>query len=162
MKKTALMFGLLVLVLVCGARAAQAQGGASRGPDPSAVRDTELEKESMHNLEVARHYFKLKKAYRAALARCEEIIAANPNFARMDEVLYIAGESSLLLSENKGKQKATNLPADKLREDARDYLSRLVKEFPESPFREQGEKDLNSLGGPKKEESSQKPVDSNQ
>ena len=116
----------------------------------------------MHNLEVARHYFKLKKAYRAALARCEEIIAANPNFARMDEVLYIAGESSLRLSENKGKQKATNLPADKLREDARDYLSRLVKEFPESSFREQGEKDLNSLGGPKKEESSQKPVNSNQ
>jgi Outer membrane lipoprotein len=160
MKKNALMFCLLVLALVYGARAAQAQGSASRGPDPSTVRDTELEKESMHNLEVARHYFKLKKAYRAALARCEEIIAANPNFARMDEVLYIAGESSLRLSENKGKQKATNLPADKLREDARDYLSRLVKEFPESSFREQGEKDLNSLGGPKKE-SSQKTEDSN-
>ena len=150
MKKTALVFCLLVMVLACGAQRAQAQGSASRGPDSSVVRDAELEKESMHNLEVARHYFKLKKAYRAALGRCEEIIAANPNFARMDETLYIAGESSLLLSENKGKQKPTNLSADKLRDDARDYLSRLVKEFPDSPFHEQGEKDLNSLGGTKK------------
>lgn len=156
MKKSALMFCLLVVALVCGAQRAQAQGGANRGPDPSTVRDSELEKESTHNLEVARHYFKLKKAYRAALARCEEIIVANPNFALMDETLYIAGASSLRLSENKGKQKAANLPADKLREDARDYLSRLVNEFPESAFREQAEKDLTSLGGPKPKESSQK------
>lgn len=163
MKKSALMFGLLVLVLVCGAQGAQAQGGASRGPDPSTVRDTELEKESTHNLEVARHYFKLKKAYRAALARCEEIIAANPNFSRMDEVLYIAGESSLRLSENKGKQKAaTDVPADKLREDARDYLSRLVKEFPDSSFHDQAKKDLNALGGPKTEDSGKKAGDGNQ
>jgi hypothetical protein len=156
------MFCLLVLALVCGAQRAQAQGGASRGPDSSTVRDAELEKESTHNLEVARHYFKLKKAYRAALARCEEIIAANPNFAKMDEVLYIAGESSLLLSENKGKQKATKFPAEKLREDARDYLSRLVKEFPDSSFHEQAKKDLTSLGGPKTEDSSQKTGDNNQ
>src|ERR1044072_8984672 len=98
MQKTALVFCLFVLALACGAQRAQAQGSVSRGPDPATVRDAELEKESMHNLEVARHYFKLKKAYRAALGRCEEIIAANPNFARMDETLYIAGGSSLLLS----------------------------------------------------------------
>ncbi|MGB7922773.1 MAG: outer membrane protein assembly factor BamD [Pyrinomonadaceae bacterium] len=162
MKKSALMFCLLVAALVCGAQVARAQGGASRGPDPSTVRDSELEKESTHNLEVARHYFKLKKAYRAALARCEEIIAANPNFAMMDETLYIAGESSLLLSENKGKQKPTNTTADKLRGDARDYLSRLVNEFPESPFREQAEKDLTALGGAKAKESSQKSGDGSQ
>jgi hypothetical protein len=155
------MFGLLAVALVCGAQRAQAQGVGSRGQDPSTVRDTELEKESTHNLEVARHYFKLKKAYRAALARCEEIIAANPNFANMDEVLYIAGESSLRLSENKGKQKATNLPADKLRDDARDYLSRLVKEFPDSSFHAEAKKDLTALGGPKTEDSSQKAGDSN-
>jgi outer membrane protein assembly factor BamD (BamD/ComL family) len=157
MKKTALMFCLFVMALASsGAQRAQAQGSVSRGPDSSTVRDAELEKESMHNLEVARHYFKLKKAYRAALGRCEEIMAANPNFARMDETLYIAGESSLLLSENKGKQKQANAPVEKLREDARDYLSRLVKEFPDSPFREQAEKDLTALGGPKKEEAESK------
>ncbi len=150
MKKIALMFGLVMLAFVAGAQSAQAQGNASRGPDASTVRDADLEKDSMHNLEVARHYFKLKKAYLAAIARCEEIIAGNPNFANMDEVLYIAGESSLLLSKNRGKQ-TSKLSPDKLREDARDYLSKLVKEFPDSPFRKQAEEDLRPLGGPKPE-----------
>ncbi len=45
------------------------QGGVRSGPDPTVVRDSELEKESLHNLEVARHYFKMKKAYRAMAAR---------------------------------------------------------------------------------------------
>ena len=40
----------------------------------------------------------------AALQRCEEIIAANPAFSRIDEVLFMAGESSLHLAEGKGKQ----------------------------------------------------------
>jgi Outer membrane lipoprotein len=156
MKKTVLVFCLLVMALACGVKRAQAQGSASRGPDPSTVRDAELEKESMHNLEVARHYFKLKKAYRAALARCEEIIAANPNFAGMAETLYIAGESSLLLADGKGKQaRAQDVKPEVLRENARDYLSRLVTEFPDSEFREQAEKDLNSLGGAKKVDGSQ-------
>ncbi len=157
MKKIALMSGLVVLVLAAGAlESAWAQGGARRGPDASAMRDADMEKDSMHNLEVARHYFKLKKAYRAAIARCEEIIAGNPNFSRMDEVLYIAGESSLLLAENKGKQTA-KLPAEKLREDAREYLSRLVNEFPDSQFFEQAKKDLQPLGGVKPKNSGQEP-----
>ena len=69
------------------------QGRAKTGPDPSTIRDVELEKDSLHNLEVARHYFKLKKAYVAALKRCEEIDAGNPTFAKMDEVLFIAGKA---------------------------------------------------------------------
>jgi hypothetical protein len=154
MKKVALMFCLVALAVVAGAQGAQAQSGASRGPDASTLRDADMEKDSLHNLEVAQHYFKLRKAYRAAIARCEEIIAGNPNFSRLDEVLYIAGESSLLLSENKGKQKA-NLPTEKLREDAREYLSRLVNQFPDSKFREQAEKDLQPLGGLKKVDSKQ-------
>ena len=81
---------------------------APRRPDPTSavLRDADLEKDSLHNLEVARHYFKFKKAYVAAIKRCEEIDAGNPNFAKMDEVLFIAGESSLRLAENRGKQKA--------------------------------------------------------
>ena len=118
MKNVALMICSLAMILFCAMPIARGQG-ATREPDPATVRDPELEKESKHNLEVARHYFKLKKAYRAALARCEEIIAGNPNFARMDEVLYIAGTSSLRLSENRGRQSAT-LPADQLRNDARE------------------------------------------
>src|ERR1700686_2357823 len=100
--------------------AARAQGGAKQGPD--VVRDPDMEKDSLHNLEVARQYFKLRKAYKASLARCEEIIAGNPTFSKIDEVLLIAGQSSLRLSENKGKQ-SVKTATDKLREDGREYLS---------------------------------------
>ena len=147
MKKIALTVCGFVFMLFCAGVAVQAQT-LGRGPDITTIRDAELEKESMHNLEVARHYFKLKKAYRAALDRCVEIVAGNPNFTRMDEVLYIAGASSLRLAENRGKQAAT-LPADKLRSEARLYLSRLVEEFPDSEFRERAETELRGLGGAK-------------
>jgi hypothetical protein len=150
MKRLGLLFFALAFVAFSATAApVRAQGGVTRGPDPAVLKDAELEKEAAHNLEVARHYFKLKKAYRAAVARCEEIIAGYPNFTRLDEALYIAGASSLRLSENRGKQ-AANLPPEKLREEAREYLSRLVKEFPESDFRKDAEKELLSLGGAKK------------
>jgi outer membrane protein assembly factor BamD (BamD/ComL family) len=148
--KNSFMCGLFLLMLVWAVPRAGAQSTAKRGPDPATVRDPDLEKESRHDLDVARQYFKLKKAYRAALSRCEEIIAGNPTFSRMDEVLYIAGESSLFLSENKGKQ-APKLSPEKLRDDARDYLSKLVSDFPDSAFRKPAEADLQTLGGAKKE-----------
>jgi outer membrane protein assembly factor BamD (BamD/ComL family) len=156
MKKVFLVFGVLMLAVICAAPLeVRAQGRAKNGPDASTVRDPELEKDSLHNLEVARHYFKLKKAYVAAIKRCEEVIAGNPTFAQMDEVLFIAGESSLRLADNRGKQ-APNLPADKLRDDAREYLSRLVQQYPQSVFTKQVESDLRSLGGPKKAEETNK------
>ncbi len=152
MKKLGLLFFALALITFCADSATvRAQGNVSKGPDPSVLKDKELEKEAAHNLEVARHYFKFKKAYRAAIARCEEIIAGYPNFTQLDEVLYIAGASSLRLSENRGKQAAT-IPADKLRDDARDYLSRVVNEFTDSDFRKLAEKELAALGGVKKAE----------
>jgi outer membrane protein assembly factor BamD (BamD/ComL family) len=129
---------------------AQAQG-ASRGPDKSVLRDQELESEAKHNLEVARHYFKLKKAYVAALSRCEEIIAAYPLFSRIDEALYIAGVSSLRLSEKRGRQTTKSSP-EKLRDDARIYLSQLVNDYPDSEFKVAAEKELEPLGGPLKKE----------
>jgi len=159
------VFALLTLVLaLAGTTTVFGQGRAKTGPDASTIRDTDLEKDSLHNLEVARHYFKQKKAYLAALKRCEEIDAGNPNFARMDEVLYIAGESSIRLAETGGIQKTKKkLPdelipkerqdlkykePEELRADARMYLSRLVEGFPNSVFRKQAETDLHSLGGP--------------
>src|SRR6266536_1652593 len=135
---------LLFVLLPCGP-AVFAQGGVRSGPDPSTIRDPDLEKDSLHNLEFARHYFKLKKAYVAAIKRCEEIIAGNPNFARIDEVLYIAGESSLRLAENRGKQKTKEKNADELRQDARVYLSRLVAGYPNSVFNKQAAIDLEAL-----------------
>lgn len=142
--RTIVLMACSLLMLSCFSSFTLGQG-VGRGPDPSVVRNPELEKDSMHNLEVARHYFKLKKAYRAALLRCEEIVAGNPNFARTDEVLYIAGVSSLRLSENRGKQ-TSNLPVEKLRDDAREYLSRVIKEFPDSSFRERAESELRTIG----------------
>ena len=149
MKKVSLI-AICLLVLSVAPLPARAQGNAKQGPD--VVRDADLEKDSLHNLEVARHYFKLKKAYVAALQRCEEIIAGNPVFSKIDEVLYMAGASSLRLAENKGKQ-ASKVTSDKLREDARDYLSQLVNGYPDSSFRKQAEEDLKGLGGPKPKES---------
>ena len=148
MKTNLLAFVVLAIVSVMFAPAALGQGAAKTGPDPSLVRDSELEKDSLHNLEVARHYFKLKKAYVAAIKRCEEIDAGNPTFAKMDEVLFIAGESSLRLAENKGKQKPKDKTPEQLRQDARVYLSRLVAGYPNSSFYKQAEVDLKALGGP--------------
>src|SRR6266404_6904699 len=108
---------LLFVFLVCGP-AVYAQGGVRSGPDPSTIRDPDLEKDSLHNLEVARHYFKLRKAYVAAIKRCEEVIAGNPNFAKMDEILFIAGESSLRLADGKGRQSEKDRKPEQLREDA--------------------------------------------
>ena len=149
MKKFCLLV-ICSLALFVAAPSARAQGNAKQGPD--VLRDPDLEKDSLHNLEVARHYFKLKKAYIAALQRCEEIIAGNPVFSKIDEVLFMAGESSLRLAENKGKQ-ASKVTSDKLRADARDYLSQLVNGYPDSSFRKQAEEDLKGLGGLKPKES---------
>ena len=147
MKKVFLAGCALALAFGMVAPAARAQDPAQKAQNPGVVRDPDLEKESRHNLEVARHYFKLKKAYRAALARCEEIIAGDPLFSRMDEVLYLAAMSSLRLSESRGKQ-AANIPPAQLREDAREYLTRLVTDYPDSDFAKRGKPDLDALGGP--------------
>jgi outer membrane protein assembly factor BamD (BamD/ComL family) len=153
MKKCLVTLVVLVAALFVSASVSFGQGKAKNGPDPSTIRDADLERDSLHNLEVARHYFKLKKAYVAAVKRCEEIDAGNPNFAKMDEVLYIAGESSLKLAENLGKQKAKEKTPEELRQDARVYLSRLVAGYPNSAFYKQAETDLKTLGGPVKLES---------
>ena len=173
MKKIFALLVVLITALSLGALTGFAQGRAKTGPDPATIRDAELEKDSLHNLEVARHYFKQKKAYLAALKRCEEIDAGNPNFAKMDEVLYIAGESSLRLAETGGKQKTKVVMPDamlakdkqdlkyktpeELRDDARMYLSRLVSGYPNSTFRSQAETDLQALGGPVEPSQSMEP-----
>ena len=150
MKKRSIMILMLLAVLMFVPSFARAQGGgAKQGPD--VMRDPDMEKDSLHNLDVARQYFKLKKAYKASLDRCEEILAGNPAFSKIDEVLFIAGESNLRLSEEKGKQKVKTEP-DKLKQAARDYLSQLVNSYPDSKFRSQALDDLKALGGPKPKE----------
>ena len=147
---------VLLLVFCVSAPAALGQGVRS-GPDASTLRDPDLERDSLHNLEVARNYFKLKKAYVAALKRCEEIIAGNPNFAKIEEVLLMAGQSSLWLSQNKGKQNPNlyvsfdggekkTLTSEQLLEMGIGYLKKLVNDYPDSPFAKQAQEQLSTLG----------------
>jgi outer membrane protein assembly factor BamD (BamD/ComL family) len=151
----------LTLGLTAGAQAQT--GTVAAGPDSSALRDVESEKAAKHELEVARHYFKNKKAYYAAFKRCEELAAGYPEFYKIDEVLYIAGMSSLYLSEGKGKQKPPASTPEKkeefspenMRETARDYLTRLVNDHPKSDFRKEAQEALASLGGEKPKEEKQ-------
>jgi hypothetical protein len=158
--KFLLLFPILFVLFV--APSAFAQGGVRGGQDPATMRDPDLERDSHHNLEVAKNYFKLKKAYVASLKRCEEIIAGNPNFAKIDEVLLMAGQSSLWLSQNKGKQrpeqyvsfdggeKKTLTPAQ-FREMGVDYLNKLIKDYPESPFAKDAREELRLLEAPKQQ-----------
>lgn len=164
MKRSILLVGGVALAILFGAAGARAQTGTvAAGPDPSAVRDTESEQAAKHELEVARHYFKNKKAYYAAFKRCEELAAGYPEFYKLDEVLYIAGMSSLYLSEGKGKQKAPtatpdkseNLTPENLRATARDYLTRVVNDFPKSGFRKDAQEALARLGEAKPKTESQ-------
>ena len=153
-----ILFVLLAFLII--APATYAQGGVKSGPDTATLRDPDLERDSYHNLEVARNYFKLKKAYVAALKRCEEIIAGNPNFARIEEVLLMAGQSSLWLSQNKGKQRPEQyvsfegtekhtLTSAQFREMGIDYLKKLITDYPNSPFARQAQEELRSLETPK-------------
>jgi outer membrane protein assembly factor BamD (BamD/ComL family) len=153
-------FLLLFVFLLMFAVVPAAYGQTPKPPDPSTIRDPDLERDSYHNLEVARNYFKLKKAYVAALKRCEEIIAGNPNFAKIEEVLLMAGQSSLWLSQNKGKQRPDQyvsfdggekktLTSQQFREMGVDYLNMLIKGYPDGSFAKQAREELRLLEAPK-------------
>jgi len=145
---------LAAVVSLASAEARAQSGSVASGPDPSTVRDVEDLKSAKHELEVARHYFKNKKAYLASFKRADELIAGYPEFPQIDEALYIAGMSGLYLLEGKGKQplpKAASddpnvLTADNVRESARMYLERIITNYPKSDFRKQAEAALTQLG----------------
>jgi outer membrane protein assembly factor BamD (BamD/ComL family) len=126
---------------------------AQRNIEPKIDTDPVLEVDAKHNLDVAKQYFVLKKAYKAVLMRFEETYAAYPAFSKMDEFLYYAGMSSYYLSLNKGKQKVdtkengdlARYSPKRLREDAEAYLSQIVEKYPESQFRENAQKALKDL-----------------
>ena len=148
MKKFITVAACLLLFVICASAPARAQGGgAKNGPDPTTIRDPELERDSKKNLEAAKLYFNLRKAYRASLARCEEIIAGNPNYARIDEVLWFAGMSNLYLAQKKGKQEPDpKITSEQYQEEGRRYLTQLVENYPDSKFNKQAKEELSKLG----------------
>ena len=150
MKKNLLVLALIIF----GFFAFGNQVFAQKQIEPQIVRDPILEADATHNLDVSRQYFKTKKAYKAVLLRFEETFAAYPEFSKMDEFLYLAGMSSFYLSNNKGKQKIDAKSSDddkkkfapeKLREDATAYLSQLIKDYPQSQYKGDAAKTLESL-----------------
>lgn len=152
MKKIFVIFAFAVLSVFTVSFSAVAQG---RTIEPKVQRDPILEQDQMKNLEVARQYFVTKKAYKAVVLRLDEVIAAYPEFSRMDEVLYLFGISHFYLSEGKGKQKidlSKLSPADKerfaperLREDAIANLNLLIEKFPNSEYTERARKTLQEI-----------------
>jgi len=147
MKKSFFIFSLLVFLTFASSAFAQKQ------IEPQIQRDPILEADASHNLEVANQYFKTKKAYKAVLMRFEETFAAYPEFSKMDEFLYLAGMSSFYLSENKGKQKVDSksetekkkFAPEKLREDSVAYFSMIVEKYPQSQYKAEAEKTLETL-----------------
>jgi outer membrane protein assembly factor BamD (BamD/ComL family) len=145
---------LAAAVSLASGEARAQSGGVAAGPDPSTVRDAEELKTAKHELEVARHYFKNKKAYFAAFKRADELVTGYPEFPQIDEALYIAGMSGLYLLEGKGKQALPKAAPDdehavtpeNVRETARMYLERIVTNYPKSDFRKQAEAALGQLG----------------
>lgn len=153
-----------VLSLASGEARAQG-GGVAAGPDPSTVRDVDDLKNAKHELEVARHYFKNKKAYLASFKRADELITGYPEFPQIDEALYIAGMSGIYLLEGKGKQPLpkvapgimSDFSTENVRETARMHLERIISSFPNSDFRKQAEAALTQLGPSKPKDEQAKP-----
>jgi len=75
----------------------------------------------MHELKVARFYFKQRAAYKASAARTRVVIDKYPGFSGTDEALYLLGVS---LFEQEDTEEATT------------YFSRLCKYYPESEYYE--------------------------
>lgn len=124
-------FAIAVMVALMAAAAPMAlglQGSVSRGPVVEP-RDPALEKEALHNLDVARQYFK-KKKWTAVELRLQQVVAAHPNFSQMAEVLFLLGEAYL----KTGK-----------RELAVELYSRVVEEFPQCPFAPKARERLQAL-----------------
>jgi len=127
---------------------------AQRNVTPAIERDPILEADAKHNLDVAWQAFKpLKKAYKQVILRFEETYAAYPEFSKIDEFFYIAGMSSIYLSDNKGRQKVDlrsekekeKFAPAKLREDAIAYLSTVVDKYPQSQYAGDAHKALTKL-----------------
>jgi hypothetical protein len=121
--------------------ASSRQQGVGRG-SIAAPRDPELEKQSIHSLEVAQYYFKRKpskgnkdkdsaeRLNKGVESRLLEIIDLNPNFSRMDEVYFLLGEVYKRIGDHDKQQ---------------EYLTKLIKEFPDSQFSKDAKQQLDGL-----------------
>lgn len=146
MKKALIIFSFVFLAFT-------ATAFAQKPTEPTIQRDPILEADGKRNLEVAWHYYKLKKAYKAVLMRFEETLAAHPDFSKMDEFLFIAAMSSVNLADGKGKQllvlkdeeEKKRFSPERLREDATVYFTMIKDKYPKSKYIGETEKQLKLL-----------------
>lgn len=88
---------------------------------------------AMHELKVARFYYNLREAALAAQMRTAEILNKYPNFSRFDEALYLHARAM-------ADQEDT--------ETASQDLTRLIKNYPHSEYRQKAEELLKKWNKP--------------
>jgi outer membrane protein assembly factor BamD (BamD/ComL family) len=152
MKKALLTLSFFIFTFAFST-AIKAQDSSDSKTNAEIIQDKIFEEDAQHNLDVAKQYFKLKKAYKGVIMRFEETFAAYPQFSKMDEFLYIAAMSSYYLSDNKGKQKIDfkddeekeKFAPEKLKENAVAYFGILKDQYPNSEYKDDAEKMLKKL-----------------
>ncbi len=87
----------------------------------------------LHELDIARFYIYNRQAYKAGESRLRDIITQYPFFSYYDESLYLLGVSMIEQEQP---------------EEASDYFSRLVRDYPNSEFSKKGKDYLEKLGKP--------------
>lgn len=85
----------------------------------------------LHELDVARFYINTRQAYKAGESRLRDIINQYPFFSYYDESLYLLGVS--LIEQEQP-------------EEAAEYFTKLVRDFPNSEFSKSGRDYLGKLG----------------
>jgi outer membrane protein assembly factor BamD len=87
----------------------------------------------LHELDIARFYINNRQAYKAGESRLRDIITQYPFFSYYDESLYLLGVS--LIEQEQP-------------EEASDYFTRLVRDYPNSEYSKKGRDYLEKLGKP--------------
>ncbi|HKX29063.1 MAG TPA: outer membrane protein assembly factor BamD [Blastocatellia bacterium] len=97
----------------------------------------------LHELDIARFYINNRQAYKAGESRLRDIITQYPAFSYFDESLYLLGVS--LIEQEQP-------------EEASDYFTRLVRDYPNSEFSKKGREYLEKLGKPMPEPANNNPA----
>lgn len=87
----------------------------------------------LHELDIARFYINNRQAYKAGESRLRDIVTQYPFFSYYDESLFLLGVS---LVEQEQPEEAT------------EYFTKLVRDYPNSEFSNKGKDYLEKLGKP--------------
>ncbi|MFN9741045.1 MAG: outer membrane protein assembly factor BamD [Acidobacteriota bacterium] len=109
------------------------QSCQTAGVRPSIERDLKDVQQvlGLHELDVARFYINTRQAYKAGESRLRDIISQYPFFSYYDESLYLLGVS--LIEQEQP-------------EEAAEYFTKLVRDFPNREFSKPGRDYLEKLG----------------